>query len=86
MPICVLTLKGRPALLTLMSASPSRVRMEGSAWTLLMASFAIAHQVIQVTLAKAGGWNCVYLVANAELLHCCLAAGLWVPVLGSPGC
>lgn len=61
-PICVFTLKARPALLTLMSVSPSRVRMEGSAWTLLMASFVIAYQVFQVTLVKGGGWNQVLLV------------------------
>lgn len=62
MPICVFTLKGRPALLTLMSVGPSRVRMEGSAWTLLMASFVTAYQVIQVMLVKRGGWNQVLLV------------------------
>lgn len=58
----VFSSKGRPALLTLMSASPSRVRMEGSAWTLLTASFVVACQVIQVMLGDEGGWNRVLLV------------------------
>lgn len=49
--------------------------MEGTAWTLLMAFFAVAYQVIQVMLAKAGGWNQVSLF-NAESLYYCLAAGL----------
>lgn len=75
MGVCVFTSKGRPALRTLTSASPSRVRMEGTAWTLLMAFFAVAYQVIQVMLAKAGGWNQVSLF-NAESLYYCLAAGL----------
>lgn len=55
-----------------MSASPSRVGMEGSAWTVLMASFVTACQVIQVMLVEGGGWDRV-LVVTAELLHCCRA-------------
>lgn len=44
-----------------MSASPSRVRMAVTAWTLLMAFFVSVYQVIQVRLVKVGGWNQVSL-------------------------
>jgi len=44
-----------------MSASLSHVRMEVTAWTLLMAFFVIVYQVIQVRLMKLGGRNQVSL-------------------------
>lgn len=59
-----------------MSASPSRARMEGSAWILLMASFVIAYQVIQVMLVKGVAEIRSFWLTNAELLCYCLAAGL----------
>jgi len=59
--IYIFTSKGRPALLTSMSASLSHVRMEVTAWTLLMAFFVIVYQVIQVRLMKLGGRNQVSL-------------------------